>query len=129
VFPAQAARVHAKFRAPTIAILAQTIWSSVLMLSGTLAELVSYTGFALVLFSSLAVLSLFVLRRQEGERPRTFRTWGYPWAPGLFVLMGALMIANEVWRNPRPSLAGLAIILAGVPLYLWLTRRSPTAAA
>ncbi len=123
VFPAPAGRVHPRFRAPTMAILAQTLWSSVLVLCGSLSQLVSYTGFAIVLFSGVAVVALFVLRRREPTADRPFRAWGYPWAPAFFVAGSALMLTNELWRNPGPSAAGLAIILAGTPLYWWSTRR------
>src|SRR4029077_21265587 len=58
-------RVHPLFRAPTVAIIAQGIWSGVLVLSGNLSQLVSYTGFAIVLFSGIAVSSVFVLRRRH----------------------------------------------------------------
>ena len=70
------------------------------MLSGTLSQLVSYTGFAVVLFSGIAVAAVFVLRRREPDAPRPFRAWGYPLAPALFVLASAVMVGNEIWRNP-----------------------------
>src|SRR4029077_17082178 len=57
VFFASAARVHPQYRTPAIAILAQTIWSTVLVLSGTFEQLLTYTGFSVILFSALAVLS------------------------------------------------------------------------
>ncbi len=123
VFIAPAGRVHERFRAPTAAIIAQTLWSSVLVLCGTLSQLVSYTGFAIVLFSGIAVTSVFVLRRREPDIERPFRAWGYPWAPALFVAGSAAMVMNELWRNPKPSAAGLAIILAGAPVYFWLNAR------
>ena len=127
LFPAAAGRVHRQFRAPVTAIVAQSIWSGVLVLSGTLAQLVSYTGFALVLFSGVAVTALFVLRRREPEAPRPFRAWGYPWAPGIFVAACAAMVVNELWRNPGTSAAGVAIIAAGIPVYVGMTHRSPPA--
>jgi APA family basic amino acid/polyamine antiporter len=129
MFIAQAGRVHERFHAPTTAIIAQTAWSAVLVLCGSLAQLVSYTGFAIVLFSGIAVLSVFILRRQDPEAQRPFRAWGYPWAPALFVAGSAAMVINELWRNPRPSAAGLAIILAGIPVYFWWSRRRPSIAA
>lgn len=124
LFPAAAGRVHPQFHAPAPAIVAQSIWSGILVLSGTLAELVSYTGFALVLFSGIAVAALFVLRRREPDAPRPFKAWGYPWTPAVFVLASAVMLANELWRNPRTSLAGVVIIALGAPVYLWLQRSS-----
>jgi basic amino acid/polyamine antiporter, APA family len=94
----------------------------VLVLSGTLSELVSYTGFAVVLFSAIAVAAVFVLRRRQPDEPRPFRAWGYPWAPAIFVVASALMLGNELWRNPRTSATGLAVIAAGVPVYWWMRR-------
>jgi APA family basic amino acid/polyamine antiporter len=117
LFMRPAGRVHPRYRAPTSAILAQAIWSGVLVLCGTLSQLVSYTGFALVLFSGVAVSTVFVLRRRHPSDARPFRAWGYPWAPALFIAASALIVANEIWRNPGTSAAGVAIIAAGVPVY------------
>lgn len=117
-----AARVHPRFHTPALAIVAQGIWSAVLVLSGTLSQLVSYTGFAVVLFSGIAVAGLFVLRRRYPNEPRPYKTWGYPLSPAVFVAAAAIMLTNEIWSRPRPALAGLAIILAGVPIYLWFRR-------
>lgn len=124
VFAAPAGEIHPKFRAPAQAIIAQAIWSGVLVLSGTLSQLVSYTGFAVVLFSAIAVAAVFVLRRRVPSEPRPFRAWGYPWAPATFVVASALMLANEVYRSPQTAAAGLAVIAAGVPMYWWM-RRGP----
>ena len=129
VFFAAAARVHPVYRTPILAIAAQAVWASVLVLSGTLADIVAYTGFAVVLFSGVAVLAVFVLRHKEPHADRPFRAFGYPFAPGFFVLCSFLMVVNEVWHSPRPSLAGLAVIAAGWPLYLVLSRRRPVADA
>jgi len=118
VFLASAARVHPKFRTPVLAILAQAIWSSILVLSGTLSGLVAYTGFALVLFSGFAVLAVFVLRRREPGAHRPFKALGYPIAPAVFVIASLLMVVNEIWNRPGPSLAGLAVIGAGIPMYV-----------
>jgi APA family basic amino acid/polyamine antiporter len=112
-------RVHPRFRTPTIAIVAQSAWSGVLVLSGTFDQLVSYTGFSLVLFSGIAVTALFVLRFREPETPRPFKAWGYPVAPLVFVVASAAIVVNALWISPGPSLTGLAIITAGVPVY-WL---------
>jgi APA family basic amino acid/polyamine antiporter len=117
VFVRAAGRVHPRFRTPAAAIIAQAIWSSVLVLSGTLSQLVNYTGFAVVLFSGIAVCALFVLRQRDAGAPRPFSALGYPWAPAIFVIASAIMLANAFWREPRPTLAGVAVILVGVPVY------------
>ena len=104
-----------------LAIVAQSIWSAILVMSGTLSQLVSYTGFAVVLFSAIAVLSLFVFRAREKTK-RPFSTWGYPVAPAVFVIASAVMVGNEIWNNFQTSMAGLGVILAGIPVYLWFVR-------
>jgi len=123
LFAAPAARVHPRFRAPVSAIATQAVWSGILVLCGSLSQLVSYTGFAVVLFSGIAVAAVFVLRRREPDAPRPFRAWGYPVAPAVFVAASAVMVGNEIWRNPQPAMAGVIIIGLGVPIYLWMRRR------
>jgi basic amino acid/polyamine antiporter, APA family len=117
-----AARVHAQFHTPVAAILAQGLWSGVLVLSGTLTQLVSYTGFAVVLFSGIAVSALFVLRHREPDAPRPFRAWGYPWAPGIFVIASAAMVVNEIIRNGSTAVLGIVVIALGIPVYYFFQR-------
>ena len=124
MFLRTAADVHPRFRTPAKAIAAQGIWSAVLVLCGSISQLVSYTGFAVVLFAGIGVASLFVLRRREPAVVRPFRAWGYPWAPGLFVLASLAMVLNEIIRNGLPALAGLAIIALGIPVYYLFARRA-----
>lgn len=122
-FFAAAASVHPRFRTPAAAIVAQSAWAGVLVLSGTFRQLVDYTAFAVVLFAGVAVTALFVLRFREPAAPRPFRAWGYPAAPLVFVLTSAALVVNAVRINPGPSLAGMALIGAGVPVY-FLVRRA-----
>jgi APA family basic amino acid/polyamine antiporter len=123
VFFRRAARVHPRYHTPAAAIVAQAVWSSLLVLTGSFGQLITYTGFAVVLFSGIAGVALFVLRRRYPDEPRPFRAWGYPVMPGLFVLASALIVLNAIWRDPGPSAAGLLIMAAGLPLYVVLTRR------
>jgi len=120
-FPA-AARVHSRFRTPATAIVAQSLWASLLVLTGTFQQLVDYTAFAVVLFAGVAVTALFVLRFRNPVVERPFKAWGYPLAPFVFVVTSAAMVVNSIWRNPVTSAAGLLVISAGVPLYLLMRR-------
>jgi APA family basic amino acid/polyamine antiporter len=123
MFLPAAARVHPQYRTPAAAIIAQGLWSGILVLSGTLSQLVSYTGFAVVLFAGIAVTALFVLRLREPNAARPFRAWGYPWAPAIFVIASAVILVNEMIRNGATALVGLAVIAAGLPLYFAFGRR------
>jgi basic amino acid/polyamine antiporter, APA family len=120
-FVPAAARVHPRFRTPAIAIIAQAAWSSLLVLSGTFEQLLTYTGFGVILFSALAVLSLFFVRRTATEAA-VFRAWGYPWAPALFCLVGFAIVINT-FVDPQGrgvALAGVGVMAAGIPIYWWV---------
>ena len=122
IFFRRAAVVHPKFHTPAAAIIAQALWSAVLVVTGSFGQLITYTGFSVVLFSGIAGVALFVLRFKRPDEPRPFRAWGYPVMPGLFVLASAMIVVNAVWQDPGPSAAGLSIIAAGLPLYFVFRR-------
>ncbi len=118
-----AAKIHPKYKTPAAAIIAQSIWASLLVLSGSADALTNYTGFAIVLFAGIAVMSLFVLRRRQPGAPRPFKAMGYPVAPAVFVVACFLIVINAIYSRPGPTGAGLLVMGAGIPLYMWLTRR------
>lgn len=134
LFVKPAATIHRKYRTPAIAIIAQAIWSGLLVLSGSAQTLTTYTGFAVVLFAGIGVSTLFVLRRREPDAPRPFRAWGYPFAPAVFTIASALIVANALWTDlfrPMafggswgPAAAGLVVIALGLPVYLLLRSRA-----
>lgn len=134
LFFRSAARIHPRFQTPAVAIVAQAIWSGLLVLSGGARALTTYTGFAVILFAGVAVAALFVLRAREPNAPRPFRAWGYPAAPAVFTVAMALIVLNALWtdlavpiRNGTewgPSAAGLIVIGLGIPLYFWFQRGS-----
>jgi APA family basic amino acid/polyamine antiporter len=123
VFPPAVARVHSRFRTPAIAITVQAVWSSILVLFGSLDDLVQYTGFAVMLFAGIAVLSLFVLRRREPTAARPFSAWGYPVAPAIFVLASLFMVSYSLYTNNFGERYGSAIIAVGIPMYFVFARK------
>jgi basic amino acid/polyamine antiporter, APA family len=123
VFLPAAATVHPRYQTPAMSIVAQSIWSAVLVLSGGADALGRYTGFAVILFSGIAVTALFVLRSREPNAVRPFKALGYPIVPGLFAIASLLIVVNALYGDPRTSGAGALIILAGLPVYWIFTRR------
>jgi APA family basic amino acid/polyamine antiporter len=124
VFLPAAAHVHPRFRTPHVAIVAQAVWTSVLILTGSLDTLSNYVGFAITLFAGIAVAAVFVLRARDPDAPRPYKTLGYPIAPAVFVLASVAIVVNAILRSPGPSALGLLVMAAGIPLYVWLTRRN-----
>jgi APA family basic amino acid/polyamine antiporter len=107
---------------PVNAILAQAGWASVLALSGSYDVLTDSVIFVEWLFYGLAAASLFVFRRTQPGAVRPYRAFGYPWVPGVFVLLALLLVVNTFVATPRLALVGAAVMLAGLPFYAWWSK-------
>jgi basic amino acid/polyamine antiporter, APA family len=127
VFFPQAAQVHPRFKTPSVSIVAQALWATVLILTGSLDALTNYVGFAITLFAGIAVAAVFVLRSREPNAPRPFKALGYPVAPAIFTLASLAIVVNAIVRDPKTSGVGVLVIAAGIPLYLWFARRPVSA--
>ena len=95
-------------------------WSAALALFGDIEQLVSWATLAIVLLSSMAVTTLFALRRRDPSPP--FRCPGYPVTPFVFLLASAAAAWGAFRYDPGHSLIGLGIIALGIPAY-FLARR------
>jgi len=73
----------------------------------------------MVLSYTLTVIALFWLRLKRPEIPRPYRCTGYPWLPGLYVLIGTAWTLNTIITRPTEAFWGTAIVLIGVPGYLY----------
>jgi APA family basic amino acid/polyamine antiporter len=107
---------------PAFALIAQSIWTSLLCLTGTYGQLLDYVIFAALIFYVLTTLGLFRLRKIRPDAERPYRALGYPVLPGLYIILAAsiaiiLLIAD---KTRAQALSGLVIVLIGVPVYfLW----------
>ncbi len=117
------AKVHPRFLTPHISIVALAVWSSVLSLSGTFEQLYTYVIFGLWIFMGLTVAAVIILRKKAPDLPRPYKTWGYPVTPILFVFAALFISVNTLIKQSLESLAGLAIILLGIPAYLYWKRK------
>lgn len=109
------ARVHPVFDTPVQSICLQGAWTCVLILTGTFRSLIEYAGFVLVFFGALAVSSLFLPANRKLAP-------GYPWTPGLFVIVSCWILVYTLWERPASSLWGIATVGAGLPFYFWFSR-------
>jgi APA family basic amino acid/polyamine antiporter len=55
--------------------------------------------------------------------------WGYPWAPLVFIAASAAIVVNRLIAVPVDSIAGLALVAFGVPVYYIWARPHAHAAA
>lgn len=123
-------KVHPRFQTPHRAILLVMVWASLLALWGGLDHkhfyrlLDDYVTVPSLLMNALTVSALFYLRRRKPDLPRPYKAWGYPVLPLCFILTVLWMVASEVRHDPVAALAGLAMVTAGVPFYLFFKKNS-----
>jgi len=120
VIPARFSETAGLSGAPSNAIVLQSLWASVLILSGTFERLVIYSGVVLAIFSGLAVGSVMVLRRRNPELARPYRVPLYPFVPLCYVVLSSAIAVFGLLERPIEAGLGIATVMAGVPLYvLW----------
>jgi basic amino acid/polyamine antiporter, APA family len=124
LFFSKVGKVHPRYHTPSVSLMVQAVWASLLTLSGTYNELLDYVIFAVLLFYILTILGLFRLRRTRPDAPRPYRAWGYPVVPTLYIVLALFIEWALLMYRPGRSLAGLGIVAVGIPIYFLWHRRS-----
>jgi basic amino acid/polyamine antiporter, APA family len=109
---------------PVRPLIVQGIWAAVLVLAGSYDVLTDVAVFALTMFYALVAGSVFIFRRRMPDAPRPYRTIGYPVVPILFLVVTTWLILTTIWNAPFQSSVGLALIMLGVPVYLYWERHN-----
>ncbi len=109
--------LHPRHGSPHVATVVQAVWSSVLVLTGTYGVIVSRVVYTEWIFFGALALGTMRLRRSRRYAP-AFRAWGFPIVPVLFAIACVAIVVNQIASAPRESLGGLALVLAGWPVYL-----------
>ena len=111
---------------PAYSLVIQSVWTSILCLTGTYNQLLDYVVFAALLFYALTTIGLFILRAKRPNEPRPYRAIGYPVLPALYIfLTSAVAITLLVADKTRlQAISGLVIVILGVPVYLLWRRKS-----
>jgi basic amino acid/polyamine antiporter, APA family len=99
---------------------------TVLTFSAAYDSITDYAIFALTLFYVLVTGSVFIFRRRLPDAERSYRTWGYPIVPIVFMVVSGWLIVQTIHDSPRKSAIGLFLILLGLPVYYLLDRRRST---
>ena len=118
------AHVHPRFKTPDASLLLQAILSTLLLLLvGKFQSLFSLAIFAEWLIYGLTVSTVFVFRQRDDPAKRPYTMIGYPILPIIFIIAAATLTVFSIQNDPRNSLAGVAVILLGVPLHYFLKNR------
>ena len=115
--------VHPRTRAPIVAIALQGLLAIVIALAGTYERILNYVVSVDTIFFGLTACCIFVFRKREPASVVN-RVPGHPLTTLLFIAVCWLVVINTVYRYPENTLIGIAILVAGIPAYLFWRWRS-----
>jgi APA family basic amino acid/polyamine antiporter len=102
---------------PEFGLWVQFAMASVLCLSGSYGDLLDMIAFVVVLFYALTIIGIFVLRKKRPDAERPYKAFGYPVLPIIYIILALTFCIFLIQMKPLFAGIGLAIVLAGVPLY------------
>ena len=117
-------RLHPQFRTPAAGLMIQAAWAAFLCLSGSYSQLLDYIIFAALLFYMLTIAGLFVLRFKRPDAVRPYKALGYPFLPGLYIVLAGWICIVLLRYKPQYTWPGMVLVLLGIPVYLFWSRRS-----
>ena len=117
-------RLHPRYKTPVAGLLVQAAWATVLCISGSYSQLLDYIIFAVLVFYILTIAGLFVLRVKQPNAPRPYKALGYPVLPALYIAMAGWICIVLLRYKPQYTWPGLVLVLIGIPVYLFWSRRS-----
>jgi APA family basic amino acid/polyamine antiporter len=122
LFPKTLAHVSERTHVPVRALLVQGVWAGVLALSGSYDTLTDYVIFVNWIFFALVIFSVFFIRKRVPQAERSYRAWGYPVVPLLFLLTSIWLLISTLITSPVRSAIGLALVALGIPVYYFMSR-------
>jgi basic amino acid/polyamine antiporter, APA family len=115
-------------RVPVVAIVLQSVWTMVIALSGRYEQILNYVISMDFLFFGLTATTIFVFRRRAARgsmrASEGYHMPGHPVTTVVFVAICWWVVGNTIYRYPQNSLIGFALVLAGVPVYWFWSRRA-----
>lgn len=116
-------KVHKVHRTPAYSIFLQAAVAIVMVITASFHTLLLYIGFTLSLFATLTVAGMILLRIKKPTLVRTYKTFGYPITPLLFILGNLWIVYFSIKSKPITSLFGLGTIAAGILVYLFFVHQ------
>ncbi len=105
---------------PGFAIAVQGIWAILLCLSGTYSDLLDYVVIAALIFYTITILAIFILRVKRPDIERPYKAFGYPVIPMLYMLITITIIFVLLIYKPDYTLPGIGLVILGIPVFfLW----------
>jgi APA family basic amino acid/polyamine antiporter len=120
-------KLHPRYKTPVAGLIVQACWTVLLCVSGSYGQLLDYIIFAVLVFYILTIGGLFVLRVKKPDAPRPYKALGYPVLPAFYILLASWICVVLLRYKPQYTWPGLVLVLLGIPVYLFWSRRRSTA--
>ncbi len=109
---------------PATGLIIQGVWAGLLCLSGTYGQLLDYVVFAVLIFYTLTIFGLFLLRKNRPKMERPYKAFGYPIIPLIYMLLAIIVMTILFIYKPEYTWPGLIIVILGIPVYfLWKRKK------
>jgi APA family basic amino acid/polyamine antiporter len=109
---------------PQWALWAQCIVASILCLSGGYGNLLDMISLVVVIFYTLTIAGIFILRKKRPTAERPYKAFGYPLLPFIYIIMGIAFCTLLIIYKPDFTWPGLIITLLGIPLYYFAIQQN-----
>jgi APA family basic amino acid/polyamine antiporter len=117
-------RLHDKYKSPFIAILTQAFWATVLVLFyQNFQKIITFVTFMDIVFMTLATASIFIIRKKYKHTSSVYQTIAYPIVPLIYLIISISFVGFTLYQMNNEALAGLAILLLGIPTYYYFSRK------
>jgi APA family basic amino acid/polyamine antiporter len=116
LFPHSAAHVNSG-GTPDLALLISTLVALAFIVTGTFSQVIAVLAFFFVLNYILGLVSTFVLRKRDPDRPRAYRAWGYPWTTGIALFVYVAFIVGAIIGDQHNSIYSLLLLVGSYPVF------------
>jgi APA family basic amino acid/polyamine antiporter len=108
--------------APVRSIILQSLWVTVLVLSGSFEQLLIYSGLIITAFTALTVGAVIILRQRRPQLVRPYQVPFYPVLPVCYVLIAGVIMIVLSMEKPIEAFWACLTLSAGIPLYFLMKK-------
>jgi APA family basic amino acid/polyamine antiporter len=117
-------KLHKDYKSPHVAIIAQAVWACLLVLIyDSFERIITFVTFMDIVFMALATASIFIIRRKYKGVIPAYNTIAYPFVPLIYLIISISFVVFTLLQMNREALAGLVILLLGIPMYYYFSRK------
>ncbi|KAL7007603.1 hypothetical protein EMMF5_002679 [Cystobasidiomycetes sp. EMM_F5] len=113
--------LHPERQTPVRAVIFYTIHTSLFVVAGDLAFLVTFGGIVMTTFTFMVTIGLFFLRRRDPDLNRPYKAPLV--APVVSGLQSLWLMFVPLYSNPKASFSAVIFMLCGLPIYYYIERK------